>query len=411
MSVHPGLQARVEEFLEALRDHPAPGQYYPVLSSPSVAHVRMQNRQMSEPREFLNFATSNYLGLWHRPEVRVALLEAYDRYGSGANGSPVLSGYYEVHRDLEKELAEFHGAGDAVLFCSGIGANIGAVSALMGPKDAVVLDQSAHGSIFEGARLSGARLRVYGHQDYDELDWLLQRLQGQAKTVLVATCGIFSMTGEIDDLPRVIETSRRHGAAVLVDDAHGLGVLGKTGRGTLEHFGLPEDAVDIHMGTMSKSLSASGGYIVANGSIVEFLRYSAKFHLLTASLPPCVAGASLAALRILRREGAELSAGVRHKANLFRSLLTDRGVDAGGRDSGIIPVRLNSEDKIWPVNERLLERGIFLNPVIYPGVPKGKGRLRFAVTLTHPDEEIARAAAAVAECIAECGAGCGRRAA
>jgi 8-amino-7-oxononanoate synthase len=405
VSVHPGIGAKVAAFADSLRDHPAPEQYYPVLSSPSTARVRLQTRQMDAPRELVNFATSNYLGLGARPEVRAALLAAYDAYGSGANGSPVLSGYYTVHRDLERTLAEFHGGGDAVLFCSGIAANIGAVSALMGPKDAVVLDQFAHGSMFEGARLSGAKVRFFRHQDHDELDWLLRRFRGEAETVLVGTCGIFSMTGEIADLPRLVETARRHGAAVLVDDAHGLGVLGATGRGTLEHFGLSEDDVDVHMGTLSKSLSAAGGYLVADRPVTEFLRYNAKVHLLTASLPPCVAGSSLAALGILQREGPALAASVRRKANLFRSLLRERGVEAGGRDSGIIPVRLSSEDKIWPVNERLLARGIFLNPVVHPGVPKGHGRLRFAVTAMHADADLARAAAAIADCIAACDGG------
>lgn len=404
MTMHPALEKRISAFRQQAESHPAPEQYYAVVSSPSTARIRMQNLRMSEPAEFLNFATSNYLGMGQRPEVLAAAVRALEKYGLGANGSPVLSGYFEVHRDLDRELAELHGAEDALLFPSGMAANAGVISALVGVGDAVVLDELAHGSLMMGARASGASIRFYRHQDYEELDWLLKRFAGTAKSILLAVMGVYSMSGEIEDLPAVLDLARKHGAVTLIDDAHALGVLGERGTGTLEHHGLPPDAVDLHMGTMSKALSGAGGYIAGPKAVVQYLRFNAKPHVLSASPPPAVAAGCLEALRILRREGRALSSELRRKAGLFRAALREGGADALGEHTAIVPVRLKDEEKIWPVNRLALERRVFLNPVVFPGVPQGQGRLRFAVTTGHSDDDLRRGARVVGECIRACDA-------
>lgn len=402
--MHPDLEKKTAAFLEQAAHHPAPEQYYAVISSPSRARIRMRNARMAEPREFINFATSNYLEMGQRPEVCAAVARALEIYGVGANGSPVLSGYFESHHDLERELADFHKLEDAILFPSGVGANGGAIAALFGTGDAVLLDEMAHGSLFFGAKASGASVRFYRHQDYGELEWLLKRFSGRVKSILLGVMGVYSMTGEIENLPVVLDLARKHGAVTLLDDAHALGVLGENGKGTLEFFGLSPDAIDLHMGTLSKTLSGIGGYVAAAGGVVQFLRFNAKTHVLSASTPPAIAAGCLEALRILRRDGRALSGELRRKAGLFRRLLREGGADALGEHTAIVPVRLKNEDHIWPVNRKAMEEGIFLNPVVFPGVPKGQGRLRFAVTLGHSDDDLRRGAAIVGASIRECDA-------
>jgi glycine C-acetyltransferase len=400
--MHPALADKVQKSAQRLQQTTRVEPYFPVVDSAAVSHITMRNRASGEQRRFLNFTSSNYLGLGQHPEVREAVERALAAYGLGANGSPVLGGYFEVHQRLERELAELHEFESAMLFCGGLAANVGVVSGLAGPGDVVLLDQSAHGSLVLGARASGAELRFYRHQDFDELKWLLERFAAEKRMVLLGVMGVYSMTGEIENVPAIIELARAHGAVVVLDDAHALGVLGQKGTGTLEHFGLPHDAVDVHVGTLSKTLAGAGGYVAAPRAITEHLRFNSSAHMFTASMPPAVAAGCLAALDLLRREGGELSARLRRKAELFRAALRAQGVDARGELSGIIPVHLPDERFLWDVNQKALERGVFLSPVVFPGVPKGQGRLRFGVTLTHEDADLQHGAAVVGACVREC---------
>ncbi|MGO1055838.1 aminotransferase class I/II-fold pyridoxal phosphate-dependent enzyme [Crossiella sp. CA198] len=374
--------------------------YFPTVYAGAADRTVMQNSTMTEPRHCHNFTSSNYLGLGQRPEVVEAVVEAVRRYGLGANSSPALAGHFDVHEQLCQELADLHGTPAAMLYNSGFAANLGALGALTGRGDLIVLDQAAHGSLVAGAKASGAELRYYPHRDTTALDAVLAEHARPGRTVLVGIVGVYSMAGEVENVAKIAGVARAHGAITLLDDAHGLGVIGDRGTGSLEHHGLPHDAVDIHMGTLSKTLAASGGYLAGSQELMDYLRFHAMSHLLTASIPPAVAAGCLAALRVLRAEGHVLSPRLRSRAQYFREELLGQGLDARGA-TAVVPVHLRTESQVIPVNELVLARGIFLSPVIFPGVPIGEGRLRFTISATHEEATLAAVAETLAECVRE----------
>lgn len=395
------MSAALERKLSRSRLHLTDTEFYfPTVYGGAGDRTVMQNESMAEPRECHNFTSSNYLGLGQRPEVIEAVADAVRRYGLGANSSPALAGHFDVHEQLCQHLADLHGTEAAMLYNSGFTANLGALAALAGKGDLIVLDEAAHGSLVVGAKASGAELKYYPHRDHEALDRLLAEHTRPNRTTLVGIVGVYSMAGEVEDVGRIAEIARGHDCITLLDDAHGLGVIGASGTGSMEHHDLPHDAVDLHMGTLSKTLAAAGGYLAGTKATIEFLRYHAMAHLLTASIPPAVAAGCLAALRILRAEGHILSPRLRQRAEFFRAELIGHGLDARGA-TAVVPVHLSTEKLVIPVNELMLSRGVFLSPVIFPGVPIGQGRLRFTISATHTEETLTAVAKILAESVHE----------
>jgi 8-amino-7-oxononanoate synthase len=389
--------------MQALREPfdqlPSTAQYYPTLYSPSRETVSLRLRSKETPELYINFASSNYLNLNRRPEVKQAHLEAFDKHGSGSNGSPVLSGYYEPHAELERALSELHDTEETTLFSSGYTANLSALSACLGPEDLFVFDERIHGSLIDGAKLAQTRMRSFAHNDADDLRRLLGRLRSTAETVIVGTLGVFSMSGDISPLPEIVRVAREHDALVMLDEAHAVGVLGKSARGTLEHFGLPASSVDICVGTLSKTFAGIGGYVSGSRELTEHLRFGARPHVLSAAIPPTAAAGCAAAVNVLAREGVTLGAELRRKAELFRAELRRGDLQLLGEGTGVAAFSVPDAHALWHATQYLMDRGVFLNPVIYPAVRKDEGRMRYYINVDHSEEQLLRAAALTLEAV------------
>ncbi len=342
-------------------------------------------------RDLLNFASYNYLGLNGHPTVVAAAKAAIDRYGTSVSASRIVSGERPVHRELEAALAEIYRAEECLVLVSGHATNVTVIGHLVGPRDAVVHDALAHNSIVQGAKLSGARRLSFPHNDLDALDRLLAGLRGRAQRLLVVTEGHYSMDGDIPDLPRLIAIVRRHGAYLMVDEAHALGVLGTNGGGIAEHFGIDPREVDIWMGTLSKTLSACGGYIAGSRDIVEYLRCTAPGFLYSVGLAPPLAAAALAALGMMRAE-PERVARLRVNAQAFLKAATAAGLDTGtSLGAALIPIIVGSSIGATRAVDLLFQRGVNVQPILYPAVAERAARLRFFVSAMHTPEQIERA--------------------
>jgi 8-amino-7-oxononanoate synthase len=348
-------------------------------------------------KALLNFSSYDYLGLNGHPEIVEAAKAAIDRYGVSASASRHVAGERPVHRALEEALAEHYGVADSLVFVSGYATNLGVIGHIAGPKDLVIYDSLAHNSIVMGGVLSGAARRSFPHNDLDSLDRMLTSVRGQFGRALIVVEGLYSMDGDYPDLPRLIEIKSRHNAWLMVDEAHALGVLGKRGYGTAEHFGIDPRQVDIWMGTLSKTLAGCGGYIAGCHELVEYLRLTVGVFVYSVAMPPVIAASTLKALEILHREPERVSKVQRNGAT-FRSLALDRGLDTGsGAGTAICPIIVADSAPAVMLSQRLLERGINVQPVTHPAVPAKASRLRFFLTAMHSDAEMAAAIEATAE--------------
>lgn len=347
-------------------------------------------------KEYLNFSHYNYLGLNGHPEVNKAAREAVERYGTSVGASRLVAGERPVQRELEKELAALYGVDDCVIFVSGHATNVSAISTLFGPKDLVLHDSLIHNSVLEGVRLSGATRRSFPHNDLDALDTLLASLRAQYERVLVVVEGLYSMDGDLPDLPGLVDIKRRHGAFLMVDEAHSLGVLGAAGRGIAEHSGVPGKDVDIWMGTLSKTLAGCGGYIAGSQALVDILKFAAPGFVYSVGLAPPLAAASLTALRIMLREPERVQS-LRKRAGLFLELARKAGLDTGNSlGFSIIPVIMGSSRKAIMLSNQLFEQGINVQPIIHPAVEERAARLRFFLSAMHSDDDIRRVCHALA---------------
>jgi len=337
-----------------------------------------------EGKRRIMLGSNNYLGLTHHPKVLEAAGRALSIYGSGCTGSRFLNGTLDLHIQLEAALAEFLGKEDCIVFSTGYNANLGLISGLVGRRDVVFLDKLDHASIVDGAKLSDGETVRFNHGDLAGLERKLERHPGVGKMVIVD--GIYSMEGDIADVPGLLKVCRRHGAALAIDDAHSIGVLGPNGDGTAAHFGL-SDEVDIVAGTFSKSLASIGGFVAASRSIINYLRHHSRPLIFTASLPPSNTAGVLAALQVLqedteRRE--QLWANTRRLQDGFRSL----GFDTGPSETPIVPILIGPLDKTLVMWRQVFDAGIFTNPVVPPAVPPSQCRLRTSVMATHTAEQI-----------------------
>jgi 8-amino-7-oxononanoate synthase len=340
----------------------------------------------------LLLCSNNYLGLADRHEVREAAAEAAMRWGAGAGASRLISGNMEPHRALESRLAAFKGYESALLFGSGYLANTGAVAALAGEGEVVFSDELNHASIVDGCRLSRANTFVYRHADTEHLAWGLR--QAGERAALVVTDGVFSMDGDVAPLPELLELARRHGARLMVDEAHATGAVGPGGRGSVSAAGLSGE-VDVVVGTLGKALGSYGAYACASDEVVRFLLNTARPFIFSTAPPPPAVGAALAALEVLESE-PELVARLQENAETLRSALAAEGLGVGRSATQVVPVQVGDAELTMALCERALKRGVFAQGIRPPTVPEGSSRLRFTAMATHGASELAGAAREVA---------------
>lgn len=339
-------------------------------------------------REYINFSSYDYLGLNCHPRVSAAAVAAIERYGTSASASRLVAGERPIQRELEEALAAFYGVEASIVFVSGHATNVSTIGSLFGPKDLVLHDALSHNSIIEGIRLSGAHRRGFPHNDWQALDDLLTDIRGDFERVLIVIEGHYSMDGDIPDLPRFIEVKNRHGALLMVDEAHALGVLGPTGRGIAEHFGIPGDAVDIWMGTLSKTLASCGGYIAGSRALVELLKYTAPGFVYSVGISPPLAATAITALRLVEEEPWRVQR-LRENGQAFLALAKARGIDTGlSQGHSILAAIIGSSLKATKLSNRLFEKGINVQPIIHPAVEEKAARLRFFLSATHEDSQL-----------------------
>ena len=338
-----------------------------------------------------NFSSYNYLGLAGHPAVSDAAKAAIDRYGTSASASRLVSGERPIHRELERALAELHGVEDCVVFVSGHATNVSTIGHLFGPKDLIVHDALIHNSALIGAQLSGARRMPFAHNDWEALDQLLGQCRLQYERVLIVVEGIYSMDGDLPDLPRFVEIKRRHRAFLMVDEAHSLGVLGRRGLGIQEHFDLRGADVDIWMGTLSKTLASCGGYVAGERALVEHLKCAAPGFVYSVGMPPPAAAAALAALRVMQAEPQRAQT-LHARGRQFLEQARALGIDTGlSRGFSVIPAITHSSLKAARLAEALLEKKINARPIVYPAVQERGARLRFFISSEHTEAQIQHA--------------------
>jgi 8-amino-7-oxononanoate synthase len=367
--------------------------YFRVLDSEAGPVVEM------EGRETIMLGSNNYLGLTGDPRVKQAARDALERYGTGLTGSRLLNGTTPLHVDLERELAEWMGTDDAIVFSTGYQANLGCIGTILEPGDTVICDSADHASILDGCRLSGAKLRPFRHNQMDKLEKMLDRAGGDGGGVMVVVDGVFSMEGDVCDLPPIVELCGRYGARLMVDEAHGVGVLGARGAGACELFGL-EDRVDLRMGTFSKSLASCGGFIAGPEDVIEFLRIASRAFIFTASAVPAAVGAALGALRIIRSEGPELMAKLLDNAAYLREGFRGLGLrvvepgtlpDGSEATTPVVPVIVGEDWQAVLLWKGLFDAGLYTNVALHPAVPPGGALLRTSLMATHDREHLDKA--------------------
>ena len=353
--------------------------YFRVIESDQDTEVLINGKKV------LMFGSNSYLGLTNHPKIKEAAKKAIDKYGTGCAGSRFLNGTLDIHIELEERLAKLMNKDGAICYSTGFQVNLGVVSALTGRNDYLLLDEYDHASILEGSRLSFSKILKFQHNNMHALEAKLKLCEPD-KIKLIVVDGIFSMEGDIINLPEVVRLAEKYNASVMVDDAHSIGVIGKNGAGTASHFGLT-DKVDLTMGTFSKSLASLGGFIAADKEIINYLKHNSRSLIFSASMTPSSAATVLAALDIMESEPERIT----HLWKLTDYALkafNDLGFDTGRSESPIIPLYIRDEIKALQMTHMLLEDGIFINPVVSPGVPKEDSLIRFSLMATHTFKQL-----------------------
>ena len=348
-------------------------------------------------RELISWSSYNYLGMSGDPEVSQAAKDAIDQFGTSVSASRLVSGEKTIHREVERAVADFLGAEDAVVFVGGHSTNETTIGHLFGPGDLILHDSLAHNSIVQGSILSGARRRPFPHNDWQTLDQLLGELRHEYRRVLIAIEGVYSMDGDYPDLPQFIEVKNRHKAILMIDEAHSIGVMGPHGRGIGEHFDVESKDVEIWMGTLSKALGSCGGYIAGEKALIEYLKYTAPGFVFANGLPPTNAAAALASIKLLE-EDPDRVARLAANSKLFLNLARERGLNTGrSRNSAIVPVILGNSLHALHLSQAMFQRGINVQPILHPAVEESAARLRFFITAKHTEDQIRTTIDAVAE--------------
>jgi len=388
------------EQLEAAKEHDLLP-YFRLIESEAGPVMEM------EGREIIMLGSNNYLGLTGDERVKQASRDALENYGTALTGSRFMNGTTPLHVQLEREIADWMHTEDALVFTTGYQANVGCLGTILEPGDTVICDSGDHASILDGCRLSGAKLRPFRHNRMDKLEKMLQRAEEDEGGVLVVVDGVFSMEGDVCDLPRIVELCKTYGARLLVDEAHGVGVLGARGAGACELFGL-EDEVDLRMGTFSKSLASCGGFIAGPADVIEYLKISARSFMFSASSVPAAVGAALGALRVIREEGPALFATLLANAEYLREGLRHLGlkvIEPGTLPDGtiattpVVPVVVGDDWQAVLLWKALFDAGLYTNVAIHPAVPPGGALLRTSLMATHGREHLDGALGTIARVI------------
>ena len=395
--------------LGIIRDE-LPEEYYSIESLPGFKQIQIQvtaadkfnienpffkthdsvasNTTLIDGKEYINYSSYNYLGLCGHPRVSQRAKEAIDHYGTSSSASRPVSGERPIHRELERELARLHKTDDAIVLVSGHATNVTTIGCLFGKNDLILHDSLAHNSILQGAILSGAKRLSFPHNDWEALDRILQESRMNYQRVLIVIEGMYSMDGDIPDLPKFVEVKKKHKVFLMIDEAHSLGVLGKHGFGIKEHFGIDGSEIDISMGTMSKTLSACGGYIAGKYALIEILKFTAPGFVYSVGIAPPVAGAALGALEVMKSE-PERTARLQQLGKLFFNLAKEQDLDTGTcQGFAIVPIITGSSILSVKLSNRLFELGINVQPIIYPAVEERSARLRFFLNSNHTEEQI-----------------------
>jgi 8-amino-7-oxononanoate synthase len=362
-----------------------------------------------EGHETVMLGSNNYLGLTGDPRVKQAARDALETYGTGLTGSRFLNGTTPLHAELELSIAEWMGTEEALVFTTGYQANIGCIGTILEPGDTVICDSADHASILDGCRLSGAKLRPFRHNQMDKLEKMLERSVADGGGVMVVVDGVFSMEGDVCDLPSIVELCTRYGARLMVDEAHGVGVLGARGAGASELFGL-EDEVDLRMGTFSKSLASCGGFIVGGSEVIEFLKISSRAFMFSASAVPAAVGAALGALKVIRSDGPELMGKLLDNSRYLRQGFRQLGlrvVEPGTLPDGteavtpVVPVLVGEDWQAVLLWKALFDAGVYTNVALHPAVPPAGALLRTSLMATHERSHLDRALEIFADVVQE----------
>ena len=375
--------------LDHLRDELADLREHGLLLHPRTLEGATGARARFDGREVINLASNNYLGLANHPRVNLAASKAALELGAGSGAVRTIAGTMTLHLELERRFAEFKHADDALMFQSGFTANAGTVAAILSKDDVIVSDRLNHASIIDGARLSRAEIKVFPHKDVDAADALLTETARPGRHQLLITDGVFSMDGDIAPLPGLVEIAEKHGAIMMIDDAHASGVLGTGGAGTVDHFGL-HGRVDIQVGTLSKAFGVLGGFIAGPPHLIEWLQNRGRPFLFSTSAPPAVVAACLAALDVLHDEPDRLQRLWSNTA-LFKEGLHALGFDTGESETPITPIITGDEEKTQTLARRLFEEGVFCPAIVFPTVERGRARVRAMVTADHTEDDLREA--------------------
>ncbi|WPP04484.1 aminotransferase class I/II-fold pyridoxal phosphate-dependent enzyme [Methylocella tundrae] len=380
--------------INSLEDHATrrfrlAGKAYLESGDPFFAPIdSLRKEAAANGRRFVSFANYDYLGLSSHPAVKSAASGALETFGVGALGSRLVGGQRSLHHILEDELAKFIGAQSALTLVSGYLANVTTISHLLGSRDALFIDELSHNSIVSGAKSAVAETIIFRHNDFDHLDFLLRERRESYRNVMIVAEGLYSMDGDIADLPRLVEIKERHNAWLMIDEAHSIGVLGAEGRGLCEHCGVDPQRIDLMVGTLSKTLASCGGFIAGKAAVIEWMRYTLPGFVYSVGLSPVISAAAAAALQLMQTETWRLDR-LRKNAELFVDLARESGLDTGpaiGR--GVVPILFADSLDTLDASRHLMENGYYVPPIIQIGVPKDQPRLRFFISASHTEEEI-----------------------
>ena len=377
------LQAKLSKYT-APQEAKAAGvyPYFRAISSEQDTEVIIDGKKV------LMFGSNCYTGLVNDPRIKEAAIEAVRKYGTGLAGSPFLNGTIDLHKTLEHRIAEYIGKEDVMIYSTGFEVNLGVVSCLTGREDYILWDEQDHASIIEGRRLSFSQQFKYKHNDMESLEKQLQRCAPD-KVKLIVTDGVFSMEGDVANIPEIVRLAKQYNAAVMVDEAHAIGVFGKGGRGTVNHFGLTDD-VDLVMGTFSKSFASLGGFIATDKEITNFLRHHSRSYIFTASITPASTAAALKAIDIMEQE-PERQEHLWENTHFALEGFRNMGIEIGNTSTPIIPLFVRDDYKTYHITRDLLDEGIFVNPVVSPAVAPQDTLIRFSLMATHTREQVTTA--------------------
>ena len=355
----------------------------PVLQGASGPEVLLNGKNV------INLSSNNYLGFANHPRLKAAAIAAVEKYGAGSGAVRTIIGNMSIHEEMEEVLSKFKREEAAFVYQSGFNCNAGTIQAVTEAGDIIISDELNHASIIDGSRLSRADKGIYKHSDMDSLEAVLKDARDKYRNILIITDGVFSMDGDVAKLPEIVQLAEKYEAMTYVDDAHGSGVLGESGRGTVDHFGL-HGRVDFTIGTLSKAIGVVGGYVAGSSTMYEWLSHRARPVLFSTSMPPAAAGAIIEAVKMLT-ESTEYTDKLWENAKYFKEKMGTLGFNIGNSQTPITPVIIGDEAKTMEFSRRLLDKGVFVSGIVFPTVPKGTGRLRCMVTAGHSKEQLDKA--------------------